>query len=235
MKREREAPGGHVQQREEGAVEHQRGAELAREQQRRHRRAPDDQHRAELLHRRDRQPEHAPAGGDEHLAVVAQVAGEEDHDRDLRELGRLEGDAADVDVQVGAVDLLADPRQARQHRHADRDRRDRVAISLEHAHARAAQREDRGGEQHQPDAPSTAPAGAPAPGRCGRPSRSRRSPARPRAGTGRDRRAGSAKRITRCAARHSPRNSSAVGQRDARGVVERQVRATPAACCSRPG
>ena len=96
-------------------------------------------------------PEHAAAGRDEHLAVVAQVAGEEDHDRDLGELGGLEGDAADVDVEVGAVDLLADPRQARQHGREDADRGDRVAVALEHADAVRAQREDRGGEQDQPD------------------------------------------------------------------------------------
>ena len=149
--RERQAPGGDVQQCEERAVEHQRGAELARQQQRRHRRPPHDQHRPELLHRRDRQPEHAPPRGHEDLAVVAQVAGEEDHDRDLRELRRLEGDAADVDVEVRAVDLLADAGQARQHRHADADQRDRVAVALEHAHAALAQREDRRREQHQPE------------------------------------------------------------------------------------
>ena len=46
-----------------------------------------------------------------------------------------------MDVQVGAVDLLADARQARQHRHADPDGGDRVAVALEHPHpARCAAR-----------------------------------------------------------------------------------------------
>ena len=53
--REREPAGGHVQKREEGAEEHQRGAELTREQQRHHGCAPHDEHRSEVLHRRDRQ------------------------------------------------------------------------------------------------------------------------------------------------------------------------------------
>ena len=47
-----------------------------------------------------------PARGDrEHLPLLGQVAGEEDDDADLRQLGRLEGDRADVDAQIGAVDL----------------------------------------------------------------------------------------------------------------------------------
>ncbi len=116
--REGEPPGGDVEEGEEGAEEHQRGAELVREQERRHRGPPHDQERAELLHRRDRHAEHAAAGRDEDLAVVVEVAREEDHDRHLRELGGLEGDAADVDVEVGAVDLLADAGQAGQDGHA---------------------------------------------------------------------------------------------------------------------
>ena len=80
-----------------------------------------------------------------------QVAGQEHDDRDLGELGRLEGDAAEVDRQVGAVDLLPDPRQARQHGGQDRDRDDRVAVALEHRHAAVAQGDDRGREQDQAD------------------------------------------------------------------------------------
>ena len=44
------------------------------------------------------------------LAVVAQVAGEEDHQPDLAELGRLERDPGQVDRQVGAVDRLGQSR-----------------------------------------------------------------------------------------------------------------------------
>ena len=62
-----------------------------------HRRAPDDEQRAEVLERRDRDAEDAPRALHEHLARVAQVAGQEDDDRDLRELGRLERDRPDVD------------------------------------------------------------------------------------------------------------------------------------------
>ena len=50
-------------------------------------------------------PSDPPRGDREHLALLGQVAGEEDDDADLRQLGGLEGDRADVDAQVGAVDL----------------------------------------------------------------------------------------------------------------------------------
>ena len=129
---EGEAAGGDVEQGEEGGEEHQRAAEVADEDEHEHRRAPDDQHRAEVLERRQRHPEHAAGADDQHLAVLAQVAGEEDDDADLRELGRLEGERADLDPEVGAVDLLADAGQARRQQQQQPDRGDRVAVALEH-------------------------------------------------------------------------------------------------------
>ena len=74
---------------------------------------------------------------DEHLARVAQVGREEDDDRDLRQLGGLEGDRADADAEVGAVDLLADPRHARQQQEQDARGRDDVAVALEDPHVLA--------------------------------------------------------------------------------------------------
>ena len=147
--RKGEAPGRDVQQREKGSVEHQRRPELAGDQQRRHRQPPDRQQRPELLHRRQRHAEHAAACGDKDLAVVAQVAGEEDHDCDLRELGRLEGHAAEVDREVRAVDFAPDPRQARQERRDDADQGNRVPVALEHAYAPLSQRDHRRREEHQ--------------------------------------------------------------------------------------
>ena len=94
-------------------------------------------------------PEEAPRALHEHLPRVAQVRGEEDDDRDLAELGRLEGDRPELDAEVGAVDLLADPGHARQQQQQQRDRGDRVAVALEHAEV--AQQQDRRREQDQPD------------------------------------------------------------------------------------
>ena len=54
----------------------------------------------------------------EHLALLAQVRGEEDDERDLPELARLELERADVDPEPRAVDRLADHGQARQEEQA---------------------------------------------------------------------------------------------------------------------
>ena len=226
--REREAARGDVQQREERAEEHQRGAELARQQQRRHRRAPHDQHRPELLHRRQRHPEHAPAGGDEDLAVVAQVAGEEDHQRDLRQLRRLEGDAAHVHVEVGAVDFLADPGHPRQHRHADPHGDDRVAVALQHADAGAAQRQDRRREQHQPQHHPlrllARQRGVDAVHHHDPHARQHR-PEREQVGVG----VGQREADHEVPRQAQPEEDRAVGERHAGGVVERHVRRRPRA------
>ena len=86
------------------------------------------------------------AGGDQQLARVAQVAGQEDDDRDLRELRRLHAQRADLDRQVGAVGRRERARQQQQQDAADGDQ---VAVALEHAVV--AQQHDRRGEQPQAD------------------------------------------------------------------------------------
>ena len=146
---EGEAPGRHVEQGEESGEEHQRAAEVADEDEHEHRGAPDDQHRAEVLERRQRHPQHPPGADDQHLAVLAQVAGEENDQADLRELGRLEGERAELDPEVGAVDLFADPGQARRQQEQQPDHGDRVAVALEHVVV--AQELDRQGEEDEPE------------------------------------------------------------------------------------
>ena len=129
---EGEAPRRHVEQGEEGGEEHQRAAEVADEDEHEHRGPPHHQHRPEVLQRRQRYPEDAAGADDQNLAVLAQVAGEKDDDRDLGELGRLEGERADLDSEVGAVDLLADPRQPRRQEDEEAADRDGVPVALEH-------------------------------------------------------------------------------------------------------
>jgi hypothetical protein len=82
--------------------------------------------------RRQRHPEQAAGADDQHLAVLAQVAGEEDDDADLRELGRLEGERAELDAEGSAVDLLADRPAGGARAAQQADRRDRVAVALRH-------------------------------------------------------------------------------------------------------
>ena len=55
-------------------------------------------------------PSDPPRALHQQLPVVAQVGREEDDDRELAELRGLEGEGADPDAEVGAVDLLADAR-----------------------------------------------------------------------------------------------------------------------------
>ena len=89
-----------------------------------HGQAPHHQQRAEVLDRRDRDAEEAPRAHDHDLARVAQVAGQEDDQADLGELGRLEdAQARDAHAEIGAVDLFADAGQPGQDEQADRARR----------------------------------------------------------------------------------------------------------------
>ena len=201
---EGEAPGGDVEQGEEGGEEHQRAAEVADEDEHEHRGAPDDQHRPEVLQRRQRHPEHAPRPDDQHLAVLAQVAGEEDDDRDLRELGRLEGERADLDPEVGAVDLLADPRQARRQQQQQADRRRSCSGSARAPRSRAGTGSS--ARRGRARARTSWPGRGRGCRRSGRSSPARtRSAARP-AGTGRGRRWGGGS-AGRCGWRGRPRGS----------------------------
>ena len=112
------------------------------QQQHRRGRAAEQQHLA--AHRQRPQP-----GPHQHVPGVAEIARQEDDDRDLGELGRLELDRPDLDRQERAVDLVADARQARHHQQRDPHRGDRVAVALEHVVV--AQEDDRGAEGDQPD------------------------------------------------------------------------------------
>ena len=52
-------------------------------------------------------PSTCRCGTDEHDLLVVQVAGQEDDDRQLGELGRLDAEAERVDPELGAVDRRA--------------------------------------------------------------------------------------------------------------------------------
>ncbi len=98
---------------------------------------------------RERDRAEAAPGAHEQLARVAQVGREEDDDRDLRQLRRLEGDRPDAHAEVRAVDLLADARDTREQQEPQPGQGDRVPVALEHPVV--AQREDRRGERAEPD------------------------------------------------------------------------------------
>ena len=150
---EEHEPGEHVRRPSGGDVEHrqedpeleQRASEVVRLDEHEHRRAPDQEQRPEVLEPPLRQ----------HLALVAQIAGEEDDQEDLRQLARLELERAHLHPQPRAVDRLADPRQRRQHQQQDRRDPEQVLVLLEDPVV-AAEREERQREEddadHDPEA-----------------------------------------------------------------------------------
>ena len=75
--------------------------------------------------------------------LLAQVAGEEQHEQDLRELGRLEADRPPTRIHTArAVDHGAGRvgRQDREREQRERERAAQIAVALEHAEV---------GQQHQ--------------------------------------------------------------------------------------
>jgi hypothetical protein len=88
-----------------------------------HRSAPDEQQRAEVLE----------AALGQHLALLAQVAREEDDQRELCELTGLELERADVDPEAGAVDRLAEDGRGREREQQERADAEEVLVALEHA------------------------------------------------------------------------------------------------------
>ena len=122
--------------------------------------------------------------------------------------------------QVGAVDLRADPGQARQHQQREAAGRDQVAVLLQLAVV--AQEDDRRDEQHQPGDEPLRLLARERRRRCGRSSRARSTPAPRRAGTGTGPRTGSAMRRKTCAARHSAEEDRPVRQRRGRDRAARE-------------
>ena len=82
--------GGQVEHRDEQTEEQQRRAQVALEDEDGDRRGPHDEDRAEVPRPGQVQAEHLGSGQRERVAVRHQVAGEEDRERDLGELGGLE-------------------------------------------------------------------------------------------------------------------------------------------------
>ena len=98
---EERPPRRDVEHREEDPEVEERASEVVRHEDDEHRRAPDREQRPDVLQ--------LPAG--ERLALLAQVAGEEQDQEDLRELSRLELDHAEIDPQPRAVHRLSEPRE----------------------------------------------------------------------------------------------------------------------------
>ena len=146
---ERQPVGRHVEQRQEAAEVHQRRAEVADEDEHEHRRAPDHEQRPEVLERRDRDGPSRRVPWTSTWRVSRRYAARKMTIAILPNSAGWKAIGPELDAEVGAVDLLADPRHARQQQQQQADQRDRVAVALEHAEV--AQQQDRRREQDQPD------------------------------------------------------------------------------------
>ena len=114
-----DARGGHIHERDEDGHEEQRHAEVLGEHEHGQRQDPHDQQWAEVLGRRQGDPEQVARGHGEQDLLVVEVAREEDDDGELRELGRLDAEAEGMDPQLGAVDRRAEDDGADEERQAD--------------------------------------------------------------------------------------------------------------------
>ncbi len=108
---------------------------------------------SQIVDREQRSEVLEPALGED-LALLPEVAGEEDDQHDLRQLAGLELDAADVHPEPRAVDGLADDRQHGQHEEPDRGQAEDVLVALQppvvvaERHERAAEGRD---ADHDPE------------------------------------------------------------------------------------
>ena len=137
----RRAARRHVQHREEHGKEQQGRSEVPLhdhdpERDREHR-----DHRREVRQRRqaDRPDSRALVG--QQGAVLRQVAGEEDDEDHLQELGRLPGQRADREREAGAVDVAAE--HERQQQQGDPGGRPRVLVGPQPGVRSDGEREDR--------------------------------------------------------------------------------------------
>ena len=126
---------GEIEHRQEHAEEEQRRAEVVHQHEQRQRAADHQRERGEMLEMRQADAQHALLTAREQLALLAQVGRHEQHEPELRELARLEGEPADADPDARPVHDRAgrvgggDRRREReQGGHAEQ-----VAVALEHA------------------------------------------------------------------------------------------------------
>ena len=141
-----EQPAGRdVDHRQEDPEVEERAAEVVRLDEDEHRAAPDQQQRPEVLQ----------SSLCQHLALLAQVPGEEHDQEHLRELARLELERADMHPEASAVDRGAEPGHCRQDEQPDRRQAEEVLVALEPpvvAVERVQRDRERGQGNHDPEA-----------------------------------------------------------------------------------
>ena len=119
---------GNVEHDQEHEEEHERAAEILLEHDDEHCHAPHEEQRQERADVGQAERAYMPSEHREHLAVLRKVAGQEEHDNDLRDLAWLEGESAYMQPDAAAVDFLADAGDHRREQKNDADDGERVLV-----------------------------------------------------------------------------------------------------------
>ena len=123
--------GGDVEQRQEDAEEQQRRAEVALDDHDAEGDRPHRDHRGEVRQRRQPQRPEPRVLLHQQRPVLRQVAGQEDDEDDLEQLGRLAAERSELEGQALAVDLRAEDEGQQQQ--PDADRRPGVLVAAQPA------------------------------------------------------------------------------------------------------
>ena len=126
----REASRGNVEHQQEDGIEQHGRTQIALEDDDEQTYAPYRKERKQQTQARNFKTQDLSVGNGEQLAVLGQVAGQEQHDKDLGELAGLDGKAGDANPQLGARDRGAD--KDRQHQQDDADDAKGVFVAHDH-------------------------------------------------------------------------------------------------------
>ena len=141
--------GREEEHREEDPEEEHGRAHVLLEDHHEHRNDPHGHDRHEVRHRRHRERPDAALGVRQHLAVLLEVGGEEDHKQDLHGFPRLDAPRPDFYPDPRAVDLSADDRKERRDEQQDAEQRPRPLVPGEGGEV--ARHDDRGREGSRSD------------------------------------------------------------------------------------
>ena len=127
--------GGDPHHRDEHREEQQRRSEVSLHDEHDQRDAPRETDGAEVLRLGQVQRPELEAAHAQQFSVFDEVRREEDGERDLRDLTRLEAQAGETDPDAGAAHRATEAGRQGQQQQADADRHEDVAIAIEHSHA----------------------------------------------------------------------------------------------------
>ena len=126
----RKASRGNIEHQQKDGVEQDGRAQVAFEDNDEQAHAPHGKQRQQQAEARNLEAKDLAVGDGEQLAVLGQIACQEQDDEDLGELAGLDGEARDANPQLGARDRGAD--KDRQHQQDDADNAKGVLVAHDH-------------------------------------------------------------------------------------------------------